>query len=85
MVWPDAPALLGITMQLLDRRLAGSGVRSRRAPVRLADLPAYAGAFVTNSRGVAPVGRIDDLALPVGSGLLTRLSELYEGVPWETP
>ncbi len=84
-VWPDAPALLGITMQLLDRRLAGSGVRSRRAPVRLADLPAYAGAFVTNSRGVAPVGRIDDLALPVGSGLLTRLSELYEGVPWETP
>ena len=84
-VWPDAPALLGITMQLLDRRLAGSGVRSRRAPVRLADLPAYAGAFVTNSRGVAPVGRIDDLALPVGSGLLTTLSQLYEGVPWETP
>src|SRR5262249_12254885 len=43
-VWPAAPALAGITMQLLDRGLAGSGLRSRRAPVRLPDLGSFAAA-----------------------------------------
>src|SRR5689334_5161171 len=35
-VWPDAPALAGIAMQLLEPRL-----RSRRATVRLADLGTF--------------------------------------------
>jgi branched-subunit amino acid aminotransferase/4-amino-4-deoxychorismate lyase len=45
-VWPDAPALTGITMQLLVPLLP-----SRRASVSLADLPRYDGAFLANSRG----------------------------------
>lgn len=82
-VWPDAPALAGITMQLLEPRLAGSGLPSRRAPVRLSDLPNYRGAFVTNARGIAPVAQIDDLELAVDTDLMGSLSAVYEAVPWD--
>jgi branched-subunit amino acid aminotransferase/4-amino-4-deoxychorismate lyase len=82
-VWPDAPALDGVTMQLLEARLGGTGLPSRRAAVRLADVPSYAGAFVTNSRGVAPVGRIDDLRLPVDTELMAGVLRTYEAVAWD--
>ena len=81
-VWPDAPALAGITMQLLDRGLAGHGLASRRAPVRLSDLGSFAAAFVTNARGIAPVGRIDDRALPVDPALMSALARAYGSAPW---
>jgi branched-subunit amino acid aminotransferase/4-amino-4-deoxychorismate lyase len=77
-VWPDAPMLAGITMQLLEPRL-----RSGRRPIRVADLAALDGAFVCNSLGVAPVGHIDDLALPIGDGRLRRIVDAYEAVPWD--
>ena len=77
-VWPDAPALAGITMQLLEPRLA-----SRRRPVRRSDLTSVDAAFITNSRGVTPVGRIDDLTIPVDDRLMRRVVEAYETVPWD--
>jgi branched-subunit amino acid aminotransferase/4-amino-4-deoxychorismate lyase len=81
-VWPGAPALAGITMQLLDRGLAGHGLTSRRAQVRLADLGSFAAAFVTNSRGIAPVGQIDDLALTVDPALMSTLARAHGSAPW---
>lgn len=75
-VWPDAPVLAGITMQLLRPR------HHRR--VRLNDLPAFSGAFVTNSLGIAPVGRIDDVELPVDLGRIDELTKLYESTRWDT-
>jgi len=77
-VWPDAPALAGIAMQLLQRALGSASTRRR---VTLADVTAYQGGFVCNSRGVAPVGRIDDMALPVDAAATDRLIKLYEDVP----
>jgi branched-subunit amino acid aminotransferase/4-amino-4-deoxychorismate lyase len=82
-VWPDAPALSGITMQLVEPRLAAAGLPSRRATVRLADLPDYRGAFVTNARGIAPVGQIDDLDFGVDTELMGAVAAVYEGVPWD--
>lgn len=82
-VWPTAPALAGITMQLLDLRLAGYGLASRRAPVRLPDLGSFATVFVTNARGLAPVGQVDDLALRVDAELIRTLTEAYRSVPWD--
>jgi branched-subunit amino acid aminotransferase/4-amino-4-deoxychorismate lyase len=78
--WPDAPCLIGITMQLVSTAL---GVPSRRAPVHLTDLPSYASVFVTNSRGVAPVGRVDDRSLPVDEAFMATLTRAYEDVPWD--
>ena len=62
--WPGAPCLAGITMQLLQPRLADSSRLTRRAPVCLADLPSFTAAFITNSRGIAPVERIDTTVIP---------------------
>ena len=83
-VWPDAPALQGITMQLVEPRLPSAGVPTRRAPVHLRDLGSYRAAFVTNSRGIVPVGRIDDVVVAVDADLMRTASDLYGSVPWDT-
>jgi branched-subunit amino acid aminotransferase/4-amino-4-deoxychorismate lyase len=77
-IWPSAPALAGITMQLLEPRL-----ESRRRPVHLTELTVFDAAFITNSRGVTAVGRIDDIAIPVDDQLTRRVVEAYEAVPWD--
>ncbi len=82
-IWPDAPALNGIAMQVLERELASAGVGSKRRPVFLSDLPSFDGAFVTNSRGFASVGRIDRLHLPLDAPLLARLRGLADTAPWD--
>jgi branched-subunit amino acid aminotransferase/4-amino-4-deoxychorismate lyase len=81
--WPDAPCLAGITMQLLEPRLPGAGLPARRRPVRLADLPSCTAAFITNSRGIAPVGRIDATAIPACPSLMTTVSEIYRSIGWD--
>jgi branched-subunit amino acid aminotransferase/4-amino-4-deoxychorismate lyase len=82
-VWPDAPMLAGITMQLLERHLPKAGLPSIRRRVRLDDLPGFTAAFVTNSRGIAPVRRIDDTVIPVDNGLMATLYATYASVPWD--
>ena len=82
-LWPDAPALAGITMQILQRALGERSVPSRRAPVRVSDLGSFAGAFVTNSHGIAPVGQVDDLTLPVDDALMSAVTQAYESAAWD--
>ncbi len=82
-VWPSAPSLQGITMQLLDSRLAEAGIPTRRAPVRLSELPSYQAAFVTNARGIAPVARIDDHVLAGDDGVMATLDRLYGDATWD--
>ena len=81
--WPDAPALAGITMQLVDRGLVARGEPARRRPVYLRDVPSFAGAFVTNSHGVAAVERIDDVPVPVAAELMKTLVDIYDSTPWD--
>ena len=82
-IWPDAPALAGITMQLLEPALADTGIGSVHAPVLLGELASYAAAFVTNSRGIAAVARIHELALPVDASLMRTVQDRYASVPWD--
>jgi branched-subunit amino acid aminotransferase/4-amino-4-deoxychorismate lyase len=77
-VWPQAPHLHGITMQLVE-----SATASRRAPVYLQDVASFDGAFVSNSRGLAAVERLDDLVLAVPSRRMADLAETYEAIPWD--
>ena len=83
-IWPAAPALAGITMQLLEPALAEQGLSSRRGHVRLAELASFAAVFVTNARGVAPVGLVDNVGLPVDAGFIGRLADAYESVGWDS-
>jgi branched-subunit amino acid aminotransferase/4-amino-4-deoxychorismate lyase len=82
-VWPDAPLLHGITMQLLERKLHELGVPSRRTPVRLQDLTSFAGVFITNARGVAAVSHVDGTELPMPSERMRTLADAYGSVPWD--
>jgi branched-subunit amino acid aminotransferase/4-amino-4-deoxychorismate lyase len=77
-VWPDAPLLHGITMQLLERELP-----SRRAPVRLGEIASFEGAFVCNARGVAVVDRIDDVTLLQPAERLREIADAYASLPWD--
>jgi branched-subunit amino acid aminotransferase/4-amino-4-deoxychorismate lyase len=81
--WPDAPALWGTTMQLLDRQLAGCGLASRRAQVRVGDVASYAAAFVTNARGIAAVGQIDGQAVAADPDLIATLARAYQSAGWD--
>ncbi|WP_372409035.1 aminotransferase class IV [Streptomyces luteireticuli] len=82
-VWPDAPALDGITMLLLRRELDRTGLRWRQQPVALDEVARFDAAFVSNSLGIAPVSRIDDVRFATGTELLGQLKRLYARVPWD--
>ncbi|MFE2376494.1 aminotransferase class IV [Streptomyces sp. NPDC059398] len=77
-VWPDAPALTGTTMALIEPRLP-----SVRRRVTLDGLGAYRAAFVTNSRGIDPVNRIDTTEYAVDGELMRRVADAYESAPWD--
>ena len=82
-VWPNAPALAGITMQLLERQLPTTGLTSRRARICVPDVGSFTGAFVTNARGIAAVGQIDGHVLAQDAKLLTTLTDAYQSAAWD--
>jgi branched-subunit amino acid aminotransferase/4-amino-4-deoxychorismate lyase len=82
-VWPAAPFLHGITMQLLERKLVELGVPSRRAPVRLHDIASFEGAFLSNARGVAAVSQVDGMSLPMQARRMETIADAYASVQWD--
>jgi branched-subunit amino acid aminotransferase/4-amino-4-deoxychorismate lyase len=82
-VWPDAPHLRGITMQLLEERLPGRGVVIRRERVRVSGIGSLDGAFLSNARGLAAVSSIDDVDLPARADRMELLADVYDSVPWD--
>jgi hypothetical protein len=65
------------------RQLPARGVSSRRIPVDTSGLRSFRGAFVTNARGIAPVGQVDDVSLPVDGTMLATLTQAYESAGWD--
>jgi branched-subunit amino acid aminotransferase/4-amino-4-deoxychorismate lyase len=63
-VWPDAPALPGITARLLAEALERAGVPQRREAVRMETLAGLAAAFALNSTGIADIAAIDGHRFP---------------------
>jgi branched-subunit amino acid aminotransferase/4-amino-4-deoxychorismate lyase len=77
-VWPDAPILRGITMQLLE-----TIVQANARPVRLGEIASYDAMFVTNARGIAVVSAIDDIPLADGSRAVEELRGVYNAIAWD--
>jgi branched-subunit amino acid aminotransferase/4-amino-4-deoxychorismate lyase len=82
-VWPEGRFLHGIAMQLLERALPEAGVSSRRAPIRLADVPSFRGAFVSNARGIALVSEIDSLRLATDPARMQAVANVFEALAWD--
>jgi branched-subunit amino acid aminotransferase/4-amino-4-deoxychorismate lyase len=82
-VWPEAPQLAGITMQLLELILPDRGIPARRTRVRLDDAPSFQGAFLTSARGVAAVSAIDAVELPEQPDRIGELRQAYAAVTWD--
>jgi branched-subunit amino acid aminotransferase/4-amino-4-deoxychorismate lyase len=82
-IWPSAPLLAGITMQLVSKALEERGVPSRHDQVHIADLHSFRSVFVTNSLGVAPVRQVDDQILATDAAFGQRVAAAYESVPWD--
>src|SRR5262249_26825250 len=82
-VWPNAPALRGIMMQVLRRELDAADAPWGTRPVRLTDVDSFDGAFLTNAHGMATVASIDDIRLPTNSPLLERAAALLCAAPWD--
>ncbi|MFD7244539.1 aminotransferase class IV [Streptomyces massasporeus] len=83
-VWPEGPALQGITMALMERYLVDWGIPSVRRPVHLREVTDFVTAFTANSRGLTPIGRIDDTVLPVDPGAMSSLLTVFDALPWNT-
>jgi branched-subunit amino acid aminotransferase/4-amino-4-deoxychorismate lyase len=80
-VWPDAPALRGVMMQVLQRELDREGLPWRSDEVRVGDLLSFNGAFLTNSHGMSTVAQIDDLTLPTNTDLMRTAARLLAAAP----
>ena len=78
-VWPDAPQLDGVSMQLLKRGLAQAGMRSVTRAVRLAEAGEFRAAFFTNaSVPVRLVAAIDANEYSNDEALRNQLLCCYE-------
>jgi branched-subunit amino acid aminotransferase/4-amino-4-deoxychorismate lyase len=82
-IWPNAPMLTGTTMQLINVKFGGAGIEPTRQEVRLSGIGEFGGAFVCNARGIALVGQIDDIEMPLDSRWMTMITKVYESVEWD--
>ena len=79
-VWPDAPVLPGVTMQLLQDA-HGDSISAPVTHSQLADMRA---AFATNvSIGVRTIKAIDDVRFPIDDPALELLRKVYAELPGE--
>jgi branched-subunit amino acid aminotransferase/4-amino-4-deoxychorismate lyase len=82
-VWPEAPRLDGVMMQVLERELDRAHISWRYEPVRIEDVASLDGAFVTNSRGFASVTRIGEFELPTDTALSRTARQLLAAAPYD--
>lgn len=81
-VWPEAPQLRGVSMQLLQRGLQERGIATSTRRIELAEASTFRSAFFTNSGcAVRPIASIDGMDLIVDSELSGLLEACYASNP----
>lgn len=77
-LWPDAPHLDGVGMQLLKAGRARAGAPSATRTIRLGELPGFRAAFFTNSSSpVRPIAAIDAHAFTGDDAAMEKLLRAY--------
>ena len=82
-VWPQGPALRGVTERLLQAGLEQAGIAQRTRPVGLGELPGFKAAFACNSRGLRMIGAVDGVAYPAAPAAAEILAGAVAKAPWE--
>jgi len=83
-IWPQAPQLSGITMQLVRTGLAKLGIRQSIRSVMIDDLTSFRSAFTTFSPGAGQLlGSIDERTFIVDEQLSQLIGRAYELNPLE--
>lgn len=83
-VWPEAPMLRGISMQLLQDGLRRSGVPTEIRRIERAELPGFRSAFFTNSaRAMQPIACIDGVEFAADAALRERLEAALALQAWQ--
>lgn len=83
-VWPQAPMLDGVTLQLLRRALAARGIAQATRPVRHDELAGFRAAFALNTAFVArTIAGCDGHAWPGVPGLVESLVAMHDAEPAE--
>lgn len=80
-VWPDAPALTGVTRQLLGAALDQAGLPQRCEAVNMASLDRFSAAFAFNSSGIGDIAAIDAHVFPGDALTGATLRRLLAAVP----
>jgi branched-subunit amino acid aminotransferase/4-amino-4-deoxychorismate lyase len=82
-VWPAAPALLGITMLLLRHGLSRRGIPWEIARLTLADLPRFRNAFLCNSIAAGqPIAAVDGHGYAIDPDFTALLQACEAETPW---
>jgi branched-subunit amino acid aminotransferase/4-amino-4-deoxychorismate lyase len=83
-VWPRAPMLAGITMQVLRRTLTAMGLPHTERPIPLSGTTGLSAAAATNSHvpGQA-IQSIDEINFPAYGHLTALLRRAWAEVPWQ--
>ncbi len=85
-VWPNAPALHGITQQVITRGLLARGLEVLSREVALDDAKGFRTAFVCNSSTPAcAIAAIDGIVLPRDEVALGDVRDAYASQPLERP
>jgi len=83
-VWPQAPMLRGISMQLLRDGLRRDGVPMLERRIERAELREFRSAFFTNSaRAVQPIERVDDIDFAFDDALRDMLDAAIARQLWQ--
>ena len=83
-IWPSAPALTGITLQLLDRGLRAQGIETVTCPVLGDQLAGFRSAFMVNSGSIGPmIESIDTRGFDVDDEVLRMLAAACESQSME--
>jgi branched-subunit amino acid aminotransferase/4-amino-4-deoxychorismate lyase len=81
-VWPDAPQLRGVSMQLLQQGLQERGIATSTRRIELMEVTTFRSAFFTNSGcAVRPIASIDGMDLIIDAELSALLEACYARNP----
>ncbi len=83
-VWPRAPMLAGITMQVVRHALTAIGVPQTERPLPLSGTTGLSAAAATNSHlPDQPIRSIDEIDFPAYGHLTALLRRAWNEVPWQ--